>query len=359
MILRFISSFILVVATVSSFAQKGDTILIQKRAYERSAVRQNFIITPYLNPALNYYCYSDSYSSLSISGDWDNESRALNAQEGDGWGGFKVAADSYVRMSDASRIWGNAYYHNGERKNVQWNESADYELIYPYVMADTIGGDIKSETYFFEGGYAASHGRWTFGGEFSYRALLEYRDVDPRPRNSIADLQGKAGASYQFNKRYAVALSAEAHKYKQNGDITYYNELGVSKTFHLSGLGTSYTRFDGTRNTVRYQGHIFGAGLDLLPVKSDGGWTSSVSYQHAFYEKILPGANDLTLNELDEDRYQGEIAWTSATTRNHNWGIKANAEFRDRKGTEILYGDAVNSIYPQIATAQQLSLIHI
>lgn len=41
-------------------------------------------------------------------------------------------------------------------------------------------------------------------------------------------------------------LSAEAHKYKQNGDITYYNELGVSKTFHLSGLGTSYTRFDGT-----------------------------------------------------------------------------------------------------------------
>ena len=250
MILRFISSFILVVATVSSFAQKGDTVLIQKRAYERSAVRQNFIITPYLNPALNYYRYSDSYSSLSISGDWDNESRALNAQEGDGWGGFKVAADSYVRMSDASRIWGNAYYHNGERKNVQWNESADYELIYPYVMADTIGGDIKSETYFFEGGYAASHGRWTFGGEFSYRALLEYRDVDPRPRNSIADLQGKAGASYQFNKRYAVALSAEAHKYKQNGDITYYNELGVSKTFHLSGLGTSYTRFDGTRNTV-------------------------------------------------------------------------------------------------------------
>ena len=108
MILRFISSFILVVATVSSFAQKGDTVLIQKRAYERSAVRQNFIITPYLNPALNYYRYSDSYSSLSISGDWDNESRALNAQEGDGWGGFKVAADSYVRMSDASRIWGNA-----------------------------------------------------------------------------------------------------------------------------------------------------------------------------------------------------------------------------------------------------------
>lgn len=52
----------------------------------------------------------------------------------------------------------------------------------------------------------------------------------------------------------------------------------------------------------------------------------------AFYEKILPGANDLTLNELDEDRYQGEIAWTSATTRNHSWGIKANAEFRDRKG---------------------------
>jgi hypothetical protein len=37
-----------------------------------------------------------------------------------------------------------------------WNENADYDVIYPYVAADSIGGDMKFENYTFSGGYAKS-----------------------------------------------------------------------------------------------------------------------------------------------------------------------------------------------------------
>lgn len=313
---------------------------------------QGFIVAPYSNAALNYYRPFLSLSTISASGEWDDRSRAVTAEQGDGWKGFRIAADSYVRMSEHSRIWGNALYRNGERKNVQWNESADYNLLYPYVAADTIGGDIKSETYFFEGGYAAARKQWTFGGGFSYRALQEYRDIDPRPYNRVADLQGNIGTSYRFGNRYALGLSAEAHKYKQSGELAYYNELGVSKTFHLTGLGSSYTRFDGTNTSVRYQGHTYGAGIHLLSTREEGGWNASLNYLSSFYEKRLPAMNDLTLNELQEDRLQGELEWTRLHRRSH-LGIKAQAGYRDRKGTEVIYGDAVNNIYPEIATARQ------
>ncbi len=348
-----LSSLIFLLATVSfSRAQGEDSVSVFQRVYKHSAARQQFLTTPYLNPALNFYRQSYSLSTLGATGKWNDESRAEKAELGEGWKGFDLSAESYMYMSEKARAWGNAYYRNGTRKNVQWNESADYELLYPYVIADTIGGDMKSETYFFKGGYAASHKRWTFGGEFSYRALQEYRDIDPRPNNKVADLQGKAGVSYRFHPLYAAALSVEARKYKQNGDLKYYDELGVSKTFHLIGLGNSYTRFDGTRTVVRYQGHSYGAGVSLLPVHIDGRWSGSFNYRHSFYEKILPSSNDLTLNEIREDWMQGEITWTSKSNRRF-LGFKASAEYNNRKGTENLYGDAVNEIYPLISTAEQ------
>lgn len=347
-----IALFVLALPAVSSLAQKEDTADIQERAYKRSAAMQGFIVAPYANAALNYYRHSFSFSTLSVSGDWNDYSRAVAAEQGEGWKGFRISAESYVRMSGHSRIWGNARYRNGVRKNVQWNESADYNLLYPYVAADTIGGDLKSETYFFEGGYAAAWKRWTFGGGFSYRALQEYREIDPRPYNRVADLQGNIGASLRLANRYAIGLSAEAHKYKQSGELAYYNELGVSKTFHLTGLGSSYTRFDGTNTSVRYQGHAYGTGIHLLSTDKKGGWNASVNYLSSFYEKRLPAMNELTLNELDEDRLQGEMAWTRLRRRSR-LGIKAQACYSNRQGTEVIYGDAVNHVYPQIATARQ------
>ena len=338
--------------TVSSFAQKGDTVSIQQHVLEREQLKLHFIEPLFLNPSLSNYRYSTSLSTISVKGSYDDQYQSILAQTGDGWKGYQINAQSYVRLSNNSSVWGNAYFKKGERQNVLWNENSDFDKVYPYVMADTIGGDMKSNTYYFNGGYAHKIKKWTFAGEFSYRALMEHRIVDPRPKNTIADLQGRFGVSYEIIPSYALGLSVEAHKYKQNSNIQYFNELGVSKTFHLQGLGTSYIRFDGTRNSVNYQGNLFGASLNLMPIGKKCGWFGSLSYQKYYLDKILPSINDLSLNELNEDGLTVDLGWMATPSSLSQWGVKGHFSFSERKGKEFVYGDASSNQYLCIAVKE-------
>ena len=342
-------------STVSSFAQKGDTVSVLQNVLERQQFDKCFIKPMFHNPALHYYRYQSSLSTLSLQGKVDEMYQYAVAQEGDGWKGFKIGAESFVLLSHNARMWGKAYYENGRRENVLWNESSDFDIVYPYVAADTIGGDMKASTYFFNGGYAKAYKRWTFGGEFSYRALMEFRDKDPRPKNTIADLQGRLGAAYNLHERYAIGLTADAQKYKQNGSIQYYNELGVSKTFHLQGLGVSFVRFDGTNTTVNYQGNQWGVALTLLPTSAKGGFFASVAFHRDFKEKILPNSNDLTLNDLHESLWRADWGWTSNAERKNVFGLKGLVDVRQRDGSEFLYGDASGNVYPVIAVKENFN----
>lgn len=342
----------------SASAQEADTAVSAiRRGYEHRAMVHRFVHAPYQNPAMSYYRYHTPLSAISTTGEYKSESTPLTAEEGDGWKGFGVNASSYTLLSRHSRLWGEASYRNGRRMNVVWNENSDFEVLYPYVVADSIGGNMKNETYFFDGGYAWKEGRWTFGGELSYKAVLEYRDTDPRPRNLSARITGKAGASYLLSTRYAVGLSAQAHKYRQEGSIEYYNELGVSKTYHLSGLGMSYTRFNGSRTNTDYQGREFGGTLSILPVTPQGGWQGTFSYLHSTLDKTLPDVNDIELNNLAESTLTVETGWLSASTHGHSWGVKAAATHAIRRGTENLFGDPSGNQYPWISKAEQFKRV--
>lgn len=46
----------------------------------------------------------------------------------------------------------------GKQYQVSWNSSSDYDLLNPYILADTLGGDTHCERYGFQGGYAVSKG---------------------------------------------------------------------------------------------------------------------------------------------------------------------------------------------------------
>ena len=53
-------------------------------------------------------------------------------------GGFY--AESYRRLSERSAAWADARYVRGNRRNVCWNSTADYLLLYPCITADSAGG---------------------------------------------------------------------------------------------------------------------------------------------------------------------------------------------------------------------------
>lgn len=331
-------------------ASAGDTtdLLLRRQAY----------LSPFpafremagSNPALQYDRYDYSLTEIGLNGNYEDEKRPLLLQEGDSRKGFGFQARSRIRLNPRARAWGEAFYRNERKRNVQWNETSDFRLLYPYVMADTTGGNLKSETYYFAGGYAREHGKLTWGTTLDFRAMQEYRNKDPRPRNLVTDLNVTAGAAWQVSRQYRAGLSGQVRKYKQTNDVSFLGTAGSSTVYHLTGLGMDYVRFAGNNMSTYYKGTGGGGSVDLYPRNGEG-WSVSLLYNSFSFQKNMTDLNKLPLVKAVEQTLGGEVAWTTRKPE-YQLGIKGTGENRKRKGTENLFGDPAGNIYPQIGQAE-------
>ena len=355
--LNIVFLVIFVPAFLSSvWAEKKDTkkegTPVLQRITENSSVYTSFFSLPYNNPVMKYRMYDYTLNEVSVGGDYRNESLPIVVQMGDGFRYGFVDVNSFINKRKSS-MWGKASYRNGIQKNVKWNETSDYLLLYPYVMGDTLGGDFKSERYYFGGGYTAESGRFIWGVDASYSATLGYRQVDPRPRNVTGELDFTLGAALTEVGYYRVGLSVNAFKYKQKNDIKFYNEQGNVTLYHFTGMGLDYYRFRGEKKETYYKGHRFGGSLNLLP-ETKSGFTVNVSFDNFRFEKIISSLNELPMAKVDEYTWKAEVGYKQKND-NRFWGMKTNVSNNHRKGTENLFGDPANDIYPLIASAQQYS----
>ena len=136
----------------------GDTVRVSiwDRLWEHRSVVASFVELSYRNPAVHYDRYSSSLTRATVGGQYTSESEPVLLQSGDGEKSIGFQADSYIRKKNYC-LWGNTLYRNGRVKNLKWNETSDWELLYPYLLADSVGGDLSKEIYSFTGGYAARY----------------------------------------------------------------------------------------------------------------------------------------------------------------------------------------------------------
>lgn len=308
----------------------------------------------YANPALMPYARQTSLSSLRLAGTYKSEKDAVVVQQGSGHQQGVFRAESYIRLNPESTVWGNAGYRFGKIKSVRWNETSDFELLYPYVMADTAGGDLNTESYTFCGGYAHTNGRFSWGVSGDYRATIEYRKVDPRPRNVVSDLKLSGGAGYRLNQRYVIAAGIHGQIYRQRNEIRFFSDLGSSKVYQMLGLGMYSTRFSDGTNGVQYDGGSIGGSIGLAPQNQQGLFIRA-AYHDLFIKRILLAHNYLPLTRLDEKTISGTIAWRNHT-ETREWGIRLESTYSNRKGTEFIYGDGSSSSnFPKINDPEQYS----
>ena len=261
-------------------------------------------------------------------------------------------ARTYLRSKN-STIEGHASYHNGFRLNSGIYENANPELLYPYLTADEVGGRLDNEIYSFGGTYntALADSTWLIGVQGGYTAQLECRRRDPRPKNTVGNLQATVGGAYRIEK-YWVAVSASACKYKQTNEISFVSEIGESKIYHTIGMGAHYSRFAGSSSNSSYSGKSFGAAADLFPVKNQGLF-ASVGYDRFSFDKILTNLNRLPLASAAENSMTAQAGW-----RAKNFSVSANFQSGLRKGTENIFGDPMGNVYPEIASLTTFSARH-
>ena len=308
----------------------------------------------YHNPAMQWDRYRYSLNRLSAT--YDN-SRATVPQQleyGDKAVMMGGDIDAFLRKKNVS-LWGTAHYGNGKTHHIRYNETTDFDLLYPYVMADTIGGGVsRKETYDFMGGFAYHWDRWAVGVQGQYTAQLEYRTTDPRPKNLTGYLKAKVGTAYSgfFNGAYEGGLSIGFRRYKQTNVLEFYNETSQPAVYQLTGLGMDYYRFRGSNTSTYYKGLGWNATMELRPSVSRDGIYASLNYGSLLIEKIISDLNELPLTKLDLQRQTFEIGYMHKRRMN-TWGIRVAEAYDGRRGIENIFGSAQDNIYPQIASGRQ------
>ena len=106
-----------------------DSLSLLRTIAEYEALPAKWIETVYTNPATQYYQHCTSLTRISLNGVYGKEDEAALLQAGDGY--LKGAADvsSWIKLSDRTRLWGNARYTTAKETFVVWNETADFELL--------------------------------------------------------------------------------------------------------------------------------------------------------------------------------------------------------------------------------------
>lgn len=320
------------------------------REHASPAVR--FVASVYENPSARPFAFGTSLTTLSLSGEYENLDEAAVPQKGSGLRTAGFQADSYLHLNGRSTAWGGAGYRFGRTMNVVWNESADYDLLYPYVMADSVGGDLSMERYSFRGGYARTTDRLSWGICADYRAQLEYRRKDPRPRNIVSDMKLSGGFSLALGRRYLLGASVSGRIYSQHNNVKIFSALGGPKIYQMLGLGMYSTRFSDGQTDLHHKGGGYAASIDFYS-RDRQGLSLSVGYEDFFARRIMTGRNNLPLTRLDEATLRGEAAWRQRNGR-HDWGVKLALSRSGRTGTEFVYGDGSGaSNYPKIGEVDQ------
>ena len=328
-------------------ASAGDATDVERALMERRHGLWHTASMVYGNPAMNQWRMEHGLTEVDVAADMRRDHGVVNPGAGNRSDFFSGGAETYTKYR-SSTLWGRGRYINGAVKNMVWNETADYHIVYPYILADSVGGDMKREQYDFSGGYAACNDRWAWGAELSYLATLEYREVDPRPRNVVGQLDVAAGVAYRVLGDYYAGVSLRLRKYKQTNEVEFKSEMGVDKIFHLTGMGTHYYRFAGTGLSTYYDGYRYGASAEFYPRTGHGAFLSCGVSRFSF-DNILSDLNKLPLASVWHNAVDAQAGWLNPGER-HDWGVSASVSAYRRHGSENIFGDAASSVYPQIGS---------
>ena len=294
------------------------------------------------SPAAILFTPWNERSEAEVAGRFRHEDRAWLPQEGDG---LREAAFRYAslrRLSARSAVRGRVDWERGVKENVRWNTSSDYLLLFPYVTADTVGGNLQKEQYAFSGAYAAQVGKVVLALEGSYRALHEYRRQDPRPRNITSDLTVRGSAGYDLGG-HVLAGTATYRRYHQIQAVSFMNPLGANTVlYHMTGLGTTFARFtgNGTFTDVRFRGNGLALGALLMP-KGDG-WSAGAGYTRFDAVRHLPNQNEVPYTDLLVQDLDAFAAWRHIRP-SFSYGLSARAGYELRQGSEAIVPSVVAS----------------
>lgn len=319
---------------------------LQQRRLPSSSQRLEYFVDA---PGLMHWRDSFNISTASLDGTMTRAARPATLQEGSGETLGTIGAHSYMHLDKSNTVWGSASYTAGRFYDQSWSNSVDYLLLAPYVLGDSVGGDIQQRTYNIAGGWAAGKGKWAYGLQASYRAMIGHRSRDPRIKDIVSDLDITAGVS-RILGNYIAGLGGGVTIYHQDSDLDFYNPLNDINTYPLTGLGTYNQRFMGNNN--KSSGHTLTSwhgAVTLLP-RGTKGLSANIALASTTASLQLRSFNNITLGKTSTLDMSGCLQWSQPIGHALLLFPTLQGSLTSRSGQENLFGSAVSGSYELIGS---------
>lgn len=343
-----ISALLTSLLTTNLHGQINDTIIEKVReeySYER-LLKNTLIVNPANTSGVRKYSIT-TFNLFSKNDDTPNEVQ----QKGKGSNLWGAEARTLQILDPKTVVWGNAIYSQGKKKQVMWNENADYDIIYPYLAADSVGGDMKFEDYIFSGGYSRALNSFTIGITGSYKASLSYRDVDPRPKNTTASFSLALGANTSIFQKIKIGAYVDAEKYTQKHYLSFVSNQGFPMIYNMTGLGNYNELLSGKLRQAYYEGWSYGGGFQLFEAENRN-WYLNLGMKKFTLDKLLTEYTDLNASRINEQQFTFSSG-KFFTANKLSWGLFLDASHIERKGTENLFLNDNSRNYIRIGSAER------
>lgn len=279
-ILSFIS--FLTILNFETLAQDSTFVILEQHKLFNNSLEKH-----YNSPALKSTFNPTNYTDIGIKFK-HSDSDDYIIQKGSGFNALNIDITSFQKKNNTLTLWGKFQYNNINTKKVNFNETLDYDYLYPYITTDTVGGDLSDEHYFIQGGIANEINKTIYALETSFLGKQSTRDRDPRANNISANFNLLLSASRPISSNYLAALTLIGERYFQENTINFNSEMGYPTLYHETGLGNYNNIFAGTRDKAEYLGYNYGVNVNFVP-KNKTGWFASLNYLGSNINKKVTG----------------------------------------------------------------------
>lgn len=256
--------------------------------------------------------------------------------EGKKFRDFSVRAHGYTR-SNRSTFLGKGYFVTGKHKSYDWNTLRYADLYWPYIVADSTGGDMSYEKYNILCAYSFRTNDLSIGVSGEFTGDFAYRQNDPRIENITTWLTLKTGAAYTY-KDCIFSAGIEYMRHRQHMDLHHFRTGQFAGFFIEYGFGMFDYIYSPIFRSMKQQQHMNDYGISLA-------FNSNPSKPLRMNTKMKYNYNLMTTEENNYklNLYKGithQLMFNYGMLWNNNvWGVGffTDVETSNKKGRENLF----------------------
>lgn len=302
------------------------------------ALLHRMIAVPTLPYSKGMKALSDStnYLFVTAEGATGNNKGDYMPVKGNKFNDFTVRSLGYSRSSN-HLLLGKANFTTGRHGNIGWNTQRNPDLYWPYLLADSTGGNVRYETYGVMCAYSFNIKKAAVGVQGEYKGDYAFTQNDPRKENISSWFSLKAGAAMPLLKG-TISASAQYTRHRQQMKVKHFRSGQFTNFFTEYGFGM----FD----------YIYSPVFNYTSERRQANtWVASVAYlsDQTAPLRVLARLNySVDVMKTEESTYHLNLYRATTNTpqvslgalwNNQTWGIAvlADAQKSSRHGRENLF----------------------